>query len=276
MNKMKDLDEKSFLKLAMIMAGVVMIFCAVSAIFSSYGNAPKVPHREATVLDAAQPTKNISKEAENANNQPISAAESIVDDRGSPVMLPNMRPVYEKNSDVVGWIKIEGTCIDYPVMYTKNDSEFYLYKNFYKNKDINGSIFIDSHCSLNPRDTNLIFHGHNMNNGSMFGALIKYKSREFYNSHRYVLFDTLYESQVYEVISVFISKVYNMSDNVFKYYRFYNAEDEEDFNYFYDNIKGLSMYEIDLDAEYGDEFITLSTCENSIKNGRFVVVAKRI
>ena len=177
---------------------------------------------------------------------------------------------------MIGWIKIEGTSIDYPVMYTKNDGEFYLYKNFYKNKDINGSIFIDAHCTLNPRDTNLIFHGHNMNNGSMFGALIKYKSREFYNSHRYVLFDTLYESQVYEVISVFISKVYNMSDNVFKYYRFYNAEDEEDFNYFYDNIKGLSMYEIDLEAEYGDEFITLSTCENSIKNGRFVVVAKRI
>lgn len=276
MNKIKDLDEKSFLKLAMIMAGVVMIFCAANAIFLSYSNAPKVPRRETAVLDASQVANNKSKEAENLNNQPISAAESIVNEQGPSLMLPNMRPVYEKNSDVVGWIKIEGTCIDYPVMYTKDDGEFYLYKNFYKNKDINGSIFIDAHCSLNPRYTNLIFHGHNMNNGSMFGALIKYKSREFYDSHRYVLFDTLYESQVYEVISVFISKVYNMSDNVFKYYRFYNAEDEEDFAYFYDNIKRLSMYEIDLEAEYGDEFITLSTCENSIKNGRFVVVAKRI
>lgn len=273
---MKELDEKNFLKMALIMAGVVMIFCAVNAIFSSYGNAPKVPHREEAVLDAAQLDKNTTKEAGTSNDQPISAAESIVSEQRYPLMLPNMRPVYEKNSDVVGWIKIEGTCIDYPVMYTADDGEFYLYKNFYKNKDINGSIFIDAHCSLNPRDTNLIFHGHNMNNGSMFGALIKYKSREFYDSHRYVLFDTLYESQVYEVLSVFISKVYNMSDNVFKYYRFYDAQNEEDFDYFYDNIKRLSLYETDLEAEFGDEFITLSTCENSVKNGRFVVVAKRI
>ena len=267
--KKKELDEQSFFRMALIMAGVVMIFSSINSIFLSY-SAPQVPQRSVST-DAIQSVST----AENNNNKVISAAESVVCEQNLKTMLPNMKPVYEKNSDTVGWIKINDTIIDYPVMYTPDDGEFYLYKNFYKKKDINGSIFIDKHCCLEPRDTNLIFHGHNMNNGSMFGALIKYKSKEFYEKHKQILFDTLYENQVYEVISVFISKVYNVSDNVFKYYRFYNAKNQEEFNYFYENIKKLSLYEIDLEAELGDEFITLSTCENSVKNGRFVVVAKK-
>lgn len=251
--KYKDITEKNFLKLALIIAGTVMIFSAVNSIFLSH-SVPKVPQRE----------------------ESVPAAESPESEQNSNTMLPDMQSVYDENNDVVGWIKIEGTVIDYPVMYTPDDGEFYLYKNYYKNKDINGSIFIDTHCRLEPRDTNLIIHGHNMNNGSMFGALIKYKSEDFYKEHKQILFDTLYENQVYEVVSVFISKVYNVSDNVFKYYRFYNAKNQEEFDYFYDNIKRLSLYNIDNQAQFGDEFITLSTCENSVKNGRFVVVAKRV
>ena len=269
--KKKEVDEKSFLKMALVMAGIVMIFSSINSIFLSY-SVPKVPKRE---VSSGVASTNAAEKV-NKNYKTLSASESVVCEQNVKTMLPNMQLVYEKNNDVVGWIKIEGTVIDYPVMYTPDDGEFYLYKNFYKNKDINGSIFIDKHCHLEPRDTNLIFHGHNMNNGSMFGALIKYKSKDFYDSHKQVLFDTLYENQVYEIVSVFISKVYNVSDNVFKYYRFYNAKNKEEFNYFYENIKELSLYEIDTDAKFGDEFITLSTCENSVKNGRFVVVAKRI
>lgn len=269
--KKKEVDEKSFLKLSLIMAGFVMIFCSVNSIFLSYSE-PKVPQREVTSNAAAAQNDGVK----NIDYEKVSAAESVILEQPAKTMLPNMKSVYEKNDDVVGWIKIKDTVIDYPVMYTPDDGEFYLYKNFYRNKDINGSIFIDKHCRLEPRDTNLIFHGHNMNNGSMFGTLIKYKSKNFYMSHKQVLFDTLYENQVYEVISVFISKVYNVSDNVFKYYRFYNARNQEEFNYFYENIKQLSLYEIETSAKFGDEFITLSTCENSVKNGRFVVVAKRI
>lgn len=268
--KKKEVDEKVFFKMALIMAGIVMIFSSANSIFLSY-SVPKVPKRE-TRLELT-PNK-ISKK--NKNNTTLSSAESVICEQNLKTMLPSMQSVYEKNNDVVGWIKIEGTVIDYPVMYTPDDGEFYLYKNFYKNKDINGSIFIDKHCHLEPRDTNLIFHGHNMNNGSMFGALIQYKSKDFYDSHKRVLFDTLYENQIYEIISVFISKVYNVSDNVFKYYRFYNAKNQEEFDYFYKNIKQMSLYEINPKATFGDEFITLSTCENSVKNGRFVVVAKKI
>lgn len=264
--KKKELDEQSFLKMSLIMSGLVMIFLSINSIFLSY-SAPKIPQRNAVA-------SNVSSENENYNEM-ILAEDSASYKQNKKVMLPNMKAIYEKNNDIVGWIKINDTIIDYPVMYTPDDGEFYLYKNFYKKKDINGSIFIDKHCCLEPRDTNLIFHGHNMNNGSMFGALIKYKSIDFYKAHKHILFDTLYENQVYEIVSVFISKVYNMSDNVFKYYRFYNAKTPKEFNYFYENIKEMSLYETDTQAKFGDEFITLSTCENSVKNGRFVVVAKK-
>lgn len=266
--KKKEITEINFLKLSLIMVGISMIFSAVNSIFLSY-SGPKIPQRSDLVSEVLT-----EKTKKNENYEVVSASESFSDNKNEKTFLPNMKSLYDKNNDIVGWIKIEGTVIDYPVMYTPNDGEFYLYKNFYKNKDINGSIFIDKHCRLNPRDTNLIFHGHNMNNGSMFGALIKYKSQNFYNSHKQILFDTLYENQVYEIVSVFISKVYNVSDNVFKYYRFYNAKNQEEFDYFYKNIKELSLYPIDVQASFGDIFITLSTCENSIKNGRFVVVAK--
>ena len=269
----KNLNEQNFLKLSIIMAGIVMIFSSINSIFLSY-RFPKVPSRElpSNIISTSLEDK---KDEKNCDENTF-IAESVVCEQLEKPILPNMQSVYEKNNDVVGWIKIDGTIIDYPVMFTPDDGEFYLYKNFYKQKDINGSIFIDKHCHLDPRDTNLIFHGHNMNNGSMFGALIKYKSKEFYESHKQILFDTLYENQVYEVVSVFISKVYNMSDNVFKYYRFYNAKNQEEFNYFYENIKQLSLYDIATEAQFGDEFITLSTCENTAKNGRFVVVAKKI
>lgn len=266
------LDEKKFLKLALLMAGLVMIFSSINSLVLSY-SAPIIPKR-------SNLTDPITRKSQNNLNveskKVLSAAESVVSTDNDISMLPNMSSIYEKNNDVVGWIKIDGTVIDYPVMQTKNDGEFYLYRDFYKNKDINGSIFIDKHCDLSPRSTNLIFHGHNMNNGSMFGALIKYKSQDFYQKHKQIVFDTLYENQLYEIVSVFISKVYNVTDNVFKYYRFYNANNKEEFNYFFNNIKKMSIYDTNVNAEYGDNFITLSTCENSIKNGRFVVVAKKI
>lgn len=266
------LDEKKFLKFALLMAGLVMVFSSVSYIIMSY-STPIIPQRN------SMSNSIIKKNLNNLNidnKKVLSAAESIISTENNMQMLPNMSTIYEKNNDVVGWIKINDTVINYPVMQSKNDGEFYLYRNFYKDKDINGSIFIDKHCTLSPRSTNLIFHGHNMNNGSMFGALIKYKSKDFYQNHKQIAFDTLYENQLYEIVSVFISKVYNVTDNVFKYYRFYNANNKEEFDYFFNNIKEMSLYDTNVNAEYGDSFITLSTCENSIKNGRFVVVAKKI
>ena len=115
-----------------------------------------------------------------------------------------------------------------------------------------------------------------MNDGSMFSALTKYKSKDFWESHKYIAFDTLTDKQNYEVIAAFKTVVYTDNADSFKYYQFVNAETAEEFNAYIGKCKELSLYDTGLNAEYGDKLITLSTCEYSRTNGRFVVVAKKV
>jgi sortase B len=205
----------------------------------------------------------------------------VEEDEGDlqPEMLPEMQELYEQNNDLAGWIKIDGTVVDYPVMYTPDDGEFYLYRTFEKEDDPTkqGCIFIDKNCSIDPRSDNLILHGHNMKNGTMFHTLIEYEDEEFYAEHKIIEYSTLYSRDNYEIVSVFLSKVYNKDEtDVFKFYQFYNAETEEEWDEFISNIKSLELYETGVTPEYGDELITLSTCEYSQENGRIVIVARRV
>lgn len=195
-----------------------------------------------------------------------------------PEILPQLKELYEENNDLAGWIKIEGTKVDYPVMYTPEDGEFYLYRTFEKEEDPTkeGSIFIDENCSLEPRSTNLLIHGHNMKNGTMFHTLIDYEKEEFYQEHPTIIFSTLYSEDEYEIAAVFLSKIYNRDDDVFKFYQFYDAAAPEEFDDFVKNIKENELYQTGITPKYGDELITLSTCEYSQENGRIVVVARKV
>lgn len=188
--------------------------------------------------------------------------------------LEVLKQLYEENSDLIGWLTIDGTKIDYPVMYTKGE-DYYLYRDFYKKKYNPGTLFVDKYNTVNPRDTNLIIHGHNMDDGTMFHDLMNFKDEDFYKTHKTFTFYTLDEKQDYEIVSVFLSKVYNVDENVFKYYKFYNADAEDEFNDFINNIKKMEIYKTNVNASYGDELITLSTCEYSVENGRLVIVAKK-
>lgn len=189
--------------------------------------------------------------------------------------LKEIKDLYSQNNDLALWLKIDGTRIDYPVMYTK-DQDFYLYRDFYKNDYKPGSLYIDKHNTIDPRDINLIVHGHNMRDGSMFADIIKYKDQNYYNEHKKITVYTLDEKEEYEVIAVFLSRVYNVNDNVFKYYKFYGQKTEQEYNDYIKNIKKLSLYNIETSATYPEKLITLSTCEYSTENGRMVLVAKKI
>lgn len=181
--------------------------------------------------------------------------------------------VYEQNSDFVGWLSIEGTNINYPVMQTIDEPNFYLKRAFDKSYSDYGVPYVQENCDLATSD-NLVIYGHNMSNGSMFADLCKYESEDFYKEHPVVHFDTLAGYGEYEIVAVFKTVAY--SKNGFKYYHFVNAADEDDFNTFMDRCKGLALYDTGVYAEYGDKLITLSTCEYSRANGRMVVVAKLI
>lgn len=180
--------------------------------------------------------------------------------------------LYAQNSDYIGWLRINGTGIDYPVMQSKDDPDFYLKHNFSKEYSRFGIPYMQANCNLSS--DNIIIYGHNIKSKSMFNKLTKYKDKDFYTAHKYITFDTLDEQRTYEVIAAFKTVAY--SDSGFQYYAFVNANTEEDFNAYIAKCKALSFYDTGVTAEYGDKLLTLSTCEYSQENGRFAVVAKLI
>ncbi len=192
-------------------------------------------------------------------------------------VLKEYAGLYEKNRDFVGWLMIDGTEIDYPVMCTPDDEEFYLHRDFNKEYNANGTLFIDTDSDYNTPGDNVLIYGHNMKNGTMFHELLSYKDEEFYKKHKLIRFDTLDHIGTYEVIAAFYTKVYpDDMTGVFKYYEFFEAENEESFNTYVDTCRSMMSYVIPHTAQYGDKLISLSTCTNADEDGRFVVVAKLI
>ncbi|MBD5519947.1 MAG: class B sortase [Lachnospiraceae bacterium] len=192
-------------------------------------------------------------------------------------VLEEYETLYNKNKRLIGWLTIDNTepSIDYPVMQTTNN-EYYLDHNFNQEYDKNGSIFLDADCDVVHRNTNLIIYGHHMKSGKMFGNLNKYSSESYCKEHSTIKFDTIYEKGTYEVMYVFRSRIYNEDEVVFKYYQFLDAASEQEFNSNMQEMAALSLYDTGVTASYGDELLTLSTCDSSEEDGRFVVVAKRI
>ena len=184
----------------------------------------------------------------------------------------DLQKLYELNNDFIGWLKIENTNINYPIMQTdSNRKDYYLKRNFYKEYSQLGTPYIAEFCDVLKSD-NLIIYGHHISNYQMFGELEKYKNKKFYDNHKIIEFNTIYEKANYEIIAVFKTVAYTG----FNYYKFYNANTREEFDTFIKKCKELSFYDTEKVAKYGDKLITLSTCEYSNKNGRLVVVAKKI
>ena len=185
-----------------------------------------------------------------------------------------VKKLQEINTDIVGWIQIEGTNINYPVLQGE-DNEYYLNHNYKKQKTEKGSIFLDKSYNWDIESNNLIIYGHNLVNGQMFKDLLKYSKEEFFEQHKTIRFTTAEADKEYEIISVFKSKVYNKTEkNVFRYYDFINSKSEKEYNNFVKKAKEASLYDTENTAEYGDNLITLITCAYHIDDGRFVVIAR--
>lgn len=196
-----------------------------------------------------------------------------------PTPAPTTNPYRDSflaNSDMAAWLKIPGTNIDYPLMWTPREEEYYLRRGFDGRSDDNGCLILDTDSCLDPLTTNLIVHGHNMSSGLMFGKLADYEDPDFCDEHRFITLYTKELQRNYEVIAVFRSQVFRKSDQTFKFYKFFQADTPEEFDDFYENIKSMAFYDTGVTAEFGDHFLTLSTCSYHVTNGRFVVVAKEI
>lgn len=208
--------------------------------------------------------------AEDAGTQPTESTEPAAVEMTA---YEKYAAVYAQNNDFVGWLCIEGTNINYPVMQTPEEPNYYLKRAFDRSYSDYGVPYVQENCALGISD-NIVIYGHNMSNGSMFANLCRYEKKSFWEEHPIIHFDTLSGYGDYEIVTVFKTVAY--SQDGFKYYHFVDAESEVDFDAFLAQCRELELYDTGVDAEYGDQLITLSTCEYSRKNGRMVVVAKKI
>lgn len=209
------------------------------------------------------------------------SAESEAEDPHE-AMMKKYGEIYAKNKDFIGWLKVDGTAIDNPVMYTPNDGvdgQYYLRKNFYGEYDIGGTLFIDYRCKLDPNSsdgvsTNTIIYGHRMRNDTMFGPLRYFKDPEFCKEHTSIQFDTLYRPGHYKLFAAFLTQASSDKEN---YLNFIDADSAESLQSFLDNIKSFAIYyDEDSAPKYGDEFITLSTCDYYATDGRLAIMATRV
>lgn len=181
----------------------------------------------------------------------------------------------QENEDIIGWIQIDNTIIDYPVLQA-TDNNYYLTRNYKKEKSKYGSIFAKSECDIKNNNSNVIIYGHNMKDEQMFNALLKYENKNFYDEHKEIKIATESEESKYSIVSVFKSRVFYQDEkNVFRYYNYTKFENEKEYNTYIENCKKIQLYDTGVSAEYGEQLITLITCEYSQENGRMVVVAKK-
>lgn len=253
---------------------IILVLLIVILTISSYFFIKELVENKKET-DIFENLQEIAQDTENTTNEnPIT--DILENDEGnmSSQNSYNLENIAEINSDVIGWIKIDGTNIDYPVM---QKGDFYLHKNIYKNYSSHGTPYLAEYCNLKSSD-NLIIYGHHMNDNTMFSQLEKYKNYSFYQNHKYIKFYTIENGitteNIYEIMIAFKTIAY--SDAGFRYYSYTNFQNVEDYEEFVDNCRNLEFYNTGVTGTNNDKYITLSTCEYSQKNGRMVVVAKKV
>lgn len=204
----------------------------------------------------------------------VGETETEPDETTEPTMVPGYEELYNQNSDMVGWLKIEGTKVNYPVLQTPDDPNFYLYRDFDKKDSKRGAIYAWEAADINEPSDNITMFGHNMADGSMFAGLMAYQNKSAWDNNSLIFFDTLTEYHTYKIFAVFKTSA-NIGEG-FSYHKFVDAQTEEEFDEFVMMCKELSFYDTGITPKYGDKLICLSTCEYTLNNGRLVVAAVRI
>ena len=209
-------------------------------------------------------------------NKEIKDSAKIIENNKNNERCTKISELKKEWPDIIGWLEIEGTNINYPVCQT-NNNEYYLTHTYNKEENKNGSLFLDMNNAINENERNLIIYGHRNKYGLMFEDLIKYQYEEFWKNHATIRFTTEMNDEQYMIFAVVKTKVYYQNENgVFKYYNFAKINNEDEYYKYIDEMKKLSLYKTNVEPEKKEPLLTLSTCEYSQKNGRFVVVAKKI
>ena len=217
----------------------------------------------------------VTPESVPATTAPEELYTEVTDSKGNTRrILKQFAELYALNSDIIGWMSIPGTDIDYPVMQTPDREDYYLRRNFDEKYATHGCLYARETCDVFTPGDNITIYGHRMRDRSMFAQLDAYLNKGFYQEYPYIYFDTLEQMHTYQVMAVFTTTA--SVGKGFSYHTFENAETPEEFDSFVATCKKLSKYDTGVTATYGDKLITLSTCDYSLTNGRLVVVAKMV
>lgn len=238
---------------------------------------PTTATQESTPTSEDSAPSDITEPSTEPSTEPEPSVPEVTDpptEPTQPSILLQFQALHAINNDMVGWIEIPGTEINYPVVQSPYEPNFYLRKNFYREKATCGTIYVREACDVFMPSDNVTIYGHNMRNGTMFADLHLYEDKDFWENNKYIYFDTLYEYHTYEIFAVFISTA--DLDVGFKYHIFDDAANQQEYDEFVAKCKELSLYDTGITPQLGEKLITLSTCDKSIDDGRFVVVARRV
>ena len=230
----------------------------------------------AGIVDANRPTEGSSIPSTGEDPDATDATEGSTAPTEDPFLaaiLPEYRPIWEMNNDLIGWIKIPDTNINYPVVQSK-EKDYYLYRNFNGEESIHGTVYAREECDVLTPSDNVTVYGHHMKDGSMFNNLDFYMKKSFWKDHQTFTFDTIHERRTYQVFAVF--KTSGDAGVGYPFHVFVDAVNEDHFDQFVSDIKGMSLYDTGITAEYGDKLLCLCTCEYSKWNYRLIVVAKLV
>lgn len=259
MKKESATNKNKKVKIILVIIFVICLICAISYLVIYFINANK----NKALYDDLQENIIPDETTEELSQVTSEFAEKV-------------KELQKENADVKGWIRIEDTKINYPILQASNN-DYYLTHNYKKEYSSYGSIFLNTKSNIKDNNSNAIIYGHQMKDGQMFKDLLKYQDKNFYDQHSVIKIATEEGENEYEIISVFKSRIFYQDEkNVFRFYQYYNFEDENKYNEYISNCKKIQLYDTEKTANYGEQLITLITCEYSQENGRLVVVAKKI
>lgn len=266
-------------KFLLLLSGVLAVaFLGIFGLYAYQESRTKKQNEKLGELIGAQVgNADLSSRPENPTSTGVIV--HLDGEREVPDVLEEYKSIYNQHKKLIGWLKFDdidiGGKYGFPVMQT-GDNEFFLSHDIEMKEDRNGTIFMDTNCDVLEPSDNFILYGHHMKSGAMFGNLDHYARQDYWKKYPYIEFDTIYEKGTYQVMYVFRSRVYSEAEIVFKYYQFIDAISEQEFDSYMEEMAELSLYDTGVTASFGDQLLTLSTCDYQETDGRFVVVAKKV
>lgn len=269
MNRCDNIKNMKLFKIILLVFIIVFIYLLIDTI-NVYRKTEEMYEQTKTIYNKQeQKSQEISITEETSNKNKTKKEE-----KANIQIKSEFKSLIENNKDIFGWITIEGTAVDYPVVQSENNG-FYLNHNFNKEEDKKGAIYIDFRNNLDGKDDNYIIYGHKIRDGTMFSDLTKYVEKEtfkeYFKNNNIIIFSSLYTDMKWKIFSV---HVVDLDKEDYHLYTKYKNRDK--YLEFLNNAKEKSLVKSDVELDKNDKIITLVTCNFWYKNSRVFIHAKLI